>query len=217
MDTAVLSQQISAEHFDLDQFVQMAIDEPDTRDEIVQQMVSNPNIMVYYHCYYVISKASQVRPELFYSYWHQIAPLLNHPNSYHRNFALTILANLTRVDHENLFSRIFTDYFEHLHDDRLTTAICCVQNSKKIYKQKLEFQDQIMALLLDIDHQCSYPEKQKELLKSHILEIIDEIYSDVINKRGIDEFIMICTTSISPKTRSKAKGLVQKFRLLANG
>jgi hypothetical protein len=49
--------------------------------------------MVYYHCYYVVEKASQKRPELFYPYWDDIAALLVHKNSYHRDFALDILGN----------------------------------------------------------------------------------------------------------------------------
>jgi hypothetical protein len=106
MNADELIAQISDKNLDIDRFVQQAIEDRNARDEIVRQMVANPNIMVYYHCYYVVDKASQERPDLFYPYWSEIAPLLKHKNSYHRDFAMTILANLTRVDDENLFSRV---------------------------------------------------------------------------------------------------------------
>ena len=213
MNTTELIQEVSVKDVDIDKFVRLAISEDHIRGEIIKQMVTHPHIMVYYHCYYVASRASQERPELFYQYWPEIASLLKHKNSYHRDFALTILANLTQADQGNLFSKIFYDYFEHINDEKFMTGQCCVQNSIKILRNKPELQEQIIALLLDIDNQCAYPEKQKELLKSDILEILDEVYEKVGDKKEVDEFIKEGISSISPKTRRKAKELVGKYGL----
>lgn len=213
MNTTELIQEISVKDVDVDKFVQLAISEDHTRDEIIKQLVTNPNIMVYYHCYYVVSKASQERPELFYQYWPQIASLLTHKNSYHRDIALTIIANLTQVDQENLFSKIYDDYFEHINDNKFMTGQCCVQNSIKILRHKPELRNQITALLLTVDNQCTYTEKQKALLKSDVLEVLNEVYQEVSDKKGIDEFIKASVCSISPKTRRKAKELVEKYGL----
>lgn len=213
MNTTQLIQEISVKDFDIDKFVQLAISDKHIRDEIIRQLMTHPDIMVYYHCYNVISKASQKKPELFYDYWHAIASLLKHQNSYHRDIALTIVANLTRVDRKNLFSKIYHDYFEHIHDIKFMTGQCCVKNSIKILNNKHELKDRIIALLLDIDNQCTYPEKQKELLKSDVLEILDQIYEEVGNKKGVNEFIKACAISISPKTKCKARKLVKKYGL----
>jgi hypothetical protein len=213
MNTAELTQEISAKDVDVDKFVQLAIDDDHIKDEIIRQMVTHPHIIVYYHCYYVASKASQERPELFYQYWRDVASLLNHRNSYHRDFGLTIIANLTKVDQENLFSKIFHDYFEHINDEKFMTGQCCVQNSIKILRHKPELKDQIIALLLDVDNQCTYTEKQKGVLKCDVLEIFAEIYEEVQQKDDIDEFIRTEVSSISPKTRKKAKELVRKYGL----
>ena len=94
---------ISRPDFAIEPFILLAMNDELSRDEIIKQMITNPDIMVYYHCYYVVVKASGERPELFYKYWDEIAALLQHENSYHRNFALEILANLTKVDRENRF------------------------------------------------------------------------------------------------------------------
>ena len=213
MDPEALIEEISEKDFDKDKYAQLTISNEVVRDEVVLQMRTNPNIMVYYHCYYVAKKASHKRPELFYQYWHEIAPLLKHKNSYHRDFALTILANLTQVDQENLFSEIFDDYFEHINDEKFMTGQCCVQNSKTILRNKPELQDQIVALLLDVDNQCAYTEKQKELLKCDVLEVLDEVYEEVRDKKGANEFIKAGLSSISPKMRRKAKELVGKYGL----
>jgi len=213
MNTTELIQEISVKDVDVDKFVQLAISEDPTRDEIIKQLLTNPSIMVYYHCYYVISKASQARPDLFYQYWPETALLLKHKNSYHRDIALTIIANLTQVDQEDLFSKIYHDYFEHINDTKFMTGQCCVKNSIKIFKHKPELRNQIIALLLDVDNECAYSEKQRALLKSDILDILDEVYEEVSDKKGVDEFIKAGISSISPKTRRKAKELVGKYGL----
>ncbi len=213
MNTDELLKKISGPDVNIDEFVQMTTDDARVRDEIVHQMLTNTDIMVYYHCYYVVSKASQERPELYYPYWVMMVPLLKHANSYHRDFGLTILANLTSVDSEDRFTRIFDDYFEHINDKKFMTAQCCVRNSQKIIHHKPPLRDQIIGLLLELDNRCAYPDKQKALLKCDVLEIIDNIYQETQDKMGIETFIMAQVNSLSPKTKKKAKELVAKYGL----
>jgi hypothetical protein len=213
MDTDELIQAISKKDVEVDKFVQLAISDVHARDEIINQMLTNPDIMVYYHCYYVVSKASEDKPELFLQYWNEMVSLLDHKNSYHRDIAMTIIANLTRVDHDNLFAMIFESYLAHINDIKFMTGKCCIQNSLKILKNKPEFKDQIITRLLDVDNQCTYPDKQRELLKFDILEILDEVYAEDNLISGMDEFIRACANSISPKTRDKARVLESKYGL----
>jgi hypothetical protein len=213
MNTADLIQEISVKDVDVDRFVQLAIDNDRIRDEIVHQMVSHPHIMVYYHCYYVVDKASREKPELFYPYWDSVASLLDHENSYHRDFALTIIANLTQVDQEDLFSEVFDDYFGHIDDDKFMTGQCCVQNSVKILVNRPGLRDRIVALLLGVDNLCAHTEKQKALLRCDVLEVLDSVYEEVGDRNGVDEFIRSNVSSISPKARRKAKELVRKYGL----
>ncbi len=208
-----LIQAISVKDVDVGRFVQMAIHEENTRSAIVHLLTTHPHILVYYHCYYVVSQASQERPELFYPYWDGIAPLLQHKNSYHRDIALTLLANLTHVDREDRFAAIYHDYFEHLHDERFMTAQCCIQNSRKIVRHKPGLRERIIALLLDIDRQCAYPPRQKALLKADILDILDEFYAETANRQALAEFIQEAAHSISPKTKRKARALAGKYGL----
>lgn len=213
MNIGDLSQLISNPDFDLEEFVRLAIDDGQLRDEIVHQMLTHRHIMVYYHCGEVVAKASQDRPDLFDPYWDAIVPLLKHKNSYHRDFALTILANLTAVDSQDRFLGIFDDYFEHLNDKKFMTAIICVQSSQKIIQHKPALRDRIIALLLDIDQRCAYPEKQKALMKSDVLEILDAVYQEANQKTEIDGFIKAQLNSLSPKTKKNAKELIRKYGL----
>ncbi len=199
----------------IDDFVTQVIQDKGLRDEVVCQLVTNSYIMVYYHCYYIVDKASQQRPDLFYPYWNLIAALLGHSNSYHRDIALTIVANLIPVDTQNLFSGIFEDYIRHINDEKFMTGHCCLRNLIKITRFKPEIRDHVLDILLSIDQRCDYPEKQKELLKYDVLEMVDGLYAGMAEKERekIARFIRTAAGSISPKTRKKAKELVAKFNI----
>ena len=210
---AEMLERIAEKDFDVDEFVQLAIRDENARDEIVHQMLTNSAIMVYYHCFYVVEKASQKRPEMFYPYWDEIAALLHHENSYHRDFAVEIIGNLTRVDQENRFAQVEADYYNIINDEKFMTGNCCVKNLLKIYQHKPEQRRRIVETLLDIDSRCDYTEKQKGVLRADILEIFDKVYEEVSEQDKINAFIKTQVNSISPKTRKKAKELIKKYHL----
>jgi hypothetical protein len=213
MNTTEMIEKIAEKDFDVDKFAQLAINDEDARDEIVQQMIINPAIMVYYHCYYVLDNASHKRPELFYPYWGEIAELLHHENSYHRDFALEIIGNLSKVDHENRFAEIEDDYFGMFHDEKFMTGNCCVKNMLKIFRNKADQRERIIDTLLDIDNHCEYTEKQKGVLKADVLEIFEEVYEEVPERDAINQFIKAEVNCISPKTKKKAIKLIKKYSL----
>ncbi len=204
---------IAVKDFNKDAFVRLALEDEQIRNEIIRQMISNPDIMVYYHCYEVVSRASQLRPELFYKYWSDIAPLLDHQNSYHRDFALTILANLCIVDEQDLFNSISEKYLEHINDEKFCTGQYCVRNCGKIIKHKPELMNIVLDRLLDLDARCDYPVKQTDLLKFNVLEILDQVYAQSTRTDRIHTFIRGASTAVSPKTRKKAKQLIEKYKL----
>lgn len=65
MNTTEMIEKIAEKDFDLNEFVRIAITDENARNEIVHQMLTNSAIMVYYHCYYVVDKASQTYPKCF--------------------------------------------------------------------------------------------------------------------------------------------------------
>ncbi|MBN1316636.1 MAG: hypothetical protein JXA42_14255 [Anaerolineales bacterium] len=214
MDTVELITNISVKDTDLNEFARMAINDNRIRELIIKHMMSNPDMMVYYNCYQAVSKASKERPDLFFPYWNDMVLLLRHENSYRRKFALTILANLVQVDKDDLFSDIFYDYICHINDAKFMTGDCCVRNCKKIIKYKKKHAGKIINILLNIDSYCDYTSKQKALLKSSVLTVLDECIDISRADDEIKTFIKNSVNSSSPKTRRKAKEMVRKHNLL---
>ncbi len=213
MDVEDLAKKISVKDFDLDVFVQLALNDQPIRDEIVRLLTSTPDIMVYFHCGEVASKASQLNPQLFYPYWSDIAALLDHPNSYHRDFALTILANLTKVDEKDHFTTLKGKYLEHINDEKFCTGQYCVRCCGKIIIHKPELMETILDRLLGLEALCDYPVKQLDLLKFDVLEILDQVYTLSSQTDRINAFICKTENAVSPKTRKKAKQLIKKYHL----
>ena len=203
--------EISDKNFNQEKFVERIIDDSKIRDKIVQLMLNHRKIMVYHHSYSVISQASQMRPELFYQYWEDFAALLDHPNSYHRDFALILLANLTPADKENKFLNLFNDYFSHINDEKFMTARKCVESTGKIMESKVELTGDITDILLDVDKRCDFPLKQKALLKSDIIQLFYKFYGQINDKKRVNEFVKDELNSISPKTRKVAKKYMETY------
>jgi len=213
MNTLNIARNISAKDFDLTGSVQAVILTERIRDEIVRLMICHGDIMVYYHCFKVVSQASQEHPELFYKYWHDITPLLGHKNSYHRDFALTILANLTAADNDHLFAELCRDYFVHIHDEKFMTARCCVQNAARVIKNTPALREEITTLLIGLGSRSGYSAKQQALLKYDVLVVLEGLFGHASPHEHIIGFVTAEVDSISPKTRNKAREIVRKYHL----
>ena len=124
-----------------------------------------------------------------------------------------MIANLTEVDDQDLFNDIFDDYFRHIDDKKFMTAQCCVKNTVKIINFKPNLTEQIVELLLEIDHQTNYPERQLELLKYDVLDVFERVYPKTQSQKKIDSFIQAPVNSISPKTKKKARQIKKNLDL----
>jgi len=208
-----LISEICDKNVDVDKFAEIIINEEPIRQEIINQMLNNEHIMVYYHSYNILAKSSELKPELFYRYWDDFASLLNHENSYHRDFGLTLIANLTKVDYENKFSSVFDDYFKRINDTKFMTARHCIQNTAKILANKHELKEDILNILLNINELCNFSEKQKALIKSDVIEVFDEFYREINNKEMINKFVKVELNSVSPKTKKRAREFILKYEI----
>lgn len=156
-------QDIAKKDFDCNLYAQRAINDEEFRSEIID-LLDHPKIMVYYNSFYILEKATAMKPELFYEYYHTFTSYLTHSNSYHRDFGLTLLANLVVVDTQKYFKDILIDYMALLRDPKFMTAECCARQLTKIMEVTKEYHALIIKLLFDDFLELPYTEKQRALL-----------------------------------------------------
>jgi hypothetical protein len=155
-----------------------------------------------YNCYKVLYSVSQTHPEALYPHWDSLEEHLKSPNSYHKMAATHLLANLTTVDAENRFERIFDTFYNLLDDRSMVVAYYIAEVSGRIMKNKPELEKAIIERLLDIDATHHQPGR-KELIKAGIIQTLDEY----LENTGYDpEIIRFVEQQINSESRKTAKG-----------
>lgn len=216
MDIENLIREISDTNVNIEKYTDIVLKDEKIRREIVNQMLTHKHIMVYYHCYYILDRATSRNPELFYDNWKNFEKLLDHDNSYHRTIGLVMISNLIKVDKEKYFDSISDKYFMFINDEKITTARDCVVCTGKILEQRSDYIDKVIKLYLDMEKICKFKENQKALLLYDIFVIFDEFYEKTSFKKEIDKKILDNLKNSSPKTRKKANELKKKYSILEN-
>lgn len=210
MDNETILNKVSSKDFNIDEHVNRVLIDSDYRNVITENMLTHKNIMVYYHCYCIVSKACSFQPDLFYRHWNDFDLLLDHKNSYHRDFGLDLLSKLVEVDHNNLFRETKTRFFRHFTDKKFMTGQHFVKCLENILVNMNDLEDEILDLILNIDTLSQYTVKQNELLKADIINLLDKIYTYSSNKVRIKAFVISQANSLSPKTRKAVKIFLSK-------
>ncbi len=193
-----------------DEKAQKAINDPKILSELLVGILSKDDD-IRYPSFKALFKISKDHPEVLYPKWDYFVKLISSYNSYKKLIGLRLIANLTLVDTENKFEKIFDKYYKILNEKRTMTAGHIASNSGKIAKAKPKLQLKITDKLLNIDN--IHTGKQKELIKAYVIEALDEYYGEVKDKKKINDFIKKQLESESPKTRKKAKEFIEKWEV----
>ena len=184
------------------------IENPDKINQYLDGLLSK-NETYRYNCFKVLNIVSEKNPIILYPHWDFFREHLKSENNYHKMSAVTIIANLTAVDKDNKFKKIFYEYFENLKSEKTIVPIYVVKSSGKIAVFKPELEEKITNLLLDIEN--IYPGKQIELLKSAVIESFSEFFEKTQKRNKIVSFVKKQLKSDSPKTRKIARDFINKW------
>ena len=158
----------------------------------------------------VLDLLSGNNPEVLYPrWWDFFVKLLSSYNTYHKLSAVRIIANLTKVDAENKFEKIFEKYYGLLDDKSMIPAAWAAGNSGKIARAKPELQTRITNRLLGIDRAHHNPER-RDLIKGYAIEAFSEYFEEAKDKKKIMEFVRKQLNARSPKTKKLAKEFLEK-------
>jgi hypothetical protein len=120
------------------------------------------------------------------------------------------LANLTKVDKDNKFEKIFNKFYGLLDDKSFITAAYVSGVSGKIALSKPQLQTKITNRLLSID-KTHHHQERKDLAKASIIEAFEEYYEQARYKNKMLEFAEKQLDCASPKTRNKAKEFLERM------
>ena len=115
----------------------------------------------------IISESQET--DVWYEYFDDIAPLLNHPKSLVRNRAIYILAANAQWDEENRFDLILSDFLAHVTDEKPVTARQCVKALARIGLAKPRYIPVILSRLRNADL-SKYKDSMRPLIEKDISE-----------------------------------------------
>lgn len=193
---------------DPETFAEKIIENTDLIHQYLDGLISK-NETYRYNCFKVLNIVSEKKPDVLYPYWDFFINHLRSENDYHKMSAVLIIANLTSVDTENRFEKVFNEFYKNLKSKKTIVPIYIVKSSGKIANFKPHLEEKITDLLLDIEN--IHPGKQIELVKSSVIESFSEFYENSQKKDKILCFVKNQLDSDSPKTRKTAKEFLNKW------
>lgn len=168
------------------------------------------NETIRYNSFKALLFISEQHPRVLYPKWDSFAELINSDNTNFKYIAIYIIANLTKVDTDYKFEKIFEKYYSLLDDKSVIPASHLAGNSGKIVKAKPKLQTKITDNLLSLD-KTHHDAERKDLVKGYAIESFSEYFKEAENKQRIIEFIKEQLKSKSPTTRKTAKRFLNKW------
>jgi len=154
---------------------------------------------------------SKENPEILYSHWDFFFSLLDGDNTYWKCSGILLIANLTRVDSENKFEKMFEKFYSLLNDKKsFIPAAYLARSSGTIARAKPNLRAKITKKLLSIDETHHHPQR-RDLVKSDVIQAFDEYFEEAEDKRKIVEFVKGQLKCDSPKTRKTAAKFLQRW------
>ena len=160
----------------------------------------------------IIYPLSYSNPELLYPYWDLFIEMLYKPEVSNKYYAIHLIANLIKIDFENRFNEVFNFWFNDLLNfESPVVSPHIAEKSGMIAKEKPDLEKEITQLLLNIGETSKC--RHIDLQKAYVLSAFDMYFETISNKEMVIEFIKVQQDNPSPKTRKKAKELMEKYNI----
>jgi len=185
-------------------------------EDIAEKVVNNPDLLpelfagisstnpkVKFGSAKTLRVVSEKDPKTIYSQMGFFENLLDSENTILKWIAIDIIANLTSVDTQDRFSRMFKKFYSLLDEGNLITAAHVVDGSGKIALAKPELQDRITKELLRVKEIPLPTEECRNILIGKVIKAF-EAYCDKAKDRN--QMVSFAEQQLNnPRNATKAK------------
>ena len=198
-----------------------------TKEELLRKVEQNPKLLpevlrgtsspkaaIRYGCAKVLMDLSEKHPEKLYPHMDTFIRLLSSKYRILTWNALTIIANLCRVDEEQKFDVIFDKYYGFLNNEYMVTVANVVGNSAKIALAKPYLVQKITTKLLKVDGISVTPhltEECKRVITEHAIKTLDVFFEKVEAKAKVISFVKRQLDSSRTSLRKEAQRFLKKW------
>jgi len=181
---------------------------------IVVEGVSSSKAAVRYGCAKVLMDLSEEHPERLYPYMDYFLNLLDSRYRILIWNAMTIIANLTKVDTDKKFDAIFDRYFSFLNDEYMVTVANIVGHSGKIALVKPHLVQRITDELLKVENISITPhltEECKRVIAEKAIKSFDLFFDKIEQKEKVISFVSKHLNSTRRTLRIEADNFLAKW------
>ncbi len=216
-----------SEKNDSSQLTQALIDKSLTKEELLNKVRKDFNLLpfllngvhsskaaVRYGCSKVLMDLSEENPEKLYPYVDSFIDLLDSKYRILTWNALTIIANLTKVDADNKFDAIFEKYYGFLNNDYMVTVANVVGNSSRIAQAKPYLIPKITDELLKVEDISTTPhltEECKRVIVQATIKSLDLFFDRIDQKERVISFVKSHLDSSRKSLRTAAENFLEKW------
>lgn len=173
--------------------------------------ISSPNSRVRFKCAKALRIISEENPEMLYPHFGFFRKLLDSENNILRWNAIDIIANLATVDSNNMFGRLFGEFYGLLNEGSLITAAHVVDNSAKIIRAKPHLERRITNELLRIEKISLPTEECRHIITGKVITAFGQYFDQSKNKDIMLSFARNQLNSTRPSTKRRAEQFLRRF------
>lgn len=162
----------------------------------------------------VLRIVSEKHPELLYPNWMFFRKLLDSENSILKWNALDIIANLTAVDSDDNFERLFTKFYGYMDEGSLITAGHVIDSSGKIARVKPKLQGAITKKLLLVEKLSVPTAECRNILIGKAIGALGSYQDKMKDRREVVSFVKRQLSNPRRSTQIKAQKLLEKMKEL---
>ncbi|NOG45774.1 MAG: hypothetical protein HND50_11095 [Calditrichaeota bacterium] len=192
--------------------------EADKNPELVSYLlegVQNKNVRIKYGCFNTLVLISEKKPELLYPHFDLFVEYLNSDNNIFKLGSIKMISNLSKVDSQKKFDKIFDKFYSFIRDPEMTPAANVSKGSIIIAKAKPHLTENITNQLLTVS-QTKYKTKEcKNILIGHVISSFDKMFNKLEYKDMVMQFVEKNLNNPWKGTKSKAEKFLKKRKSTA--
>jgi len=191
-------------------------------NEVVAEVIQNPKLLaevmegvvseevpLKFQCQKVLQVLSAQNPQLLYPYWDFFVDLLKNPNTFIKANTVNILGQLTSVDTEDKFAKIFPTFYGLMQKGSMITAGNIAKISEVIAKNKPQLREDIISYLVNID-KTHHSAECKNVIKGHAILTLQALYPAIEDKPTVISFVKKELKNSRSGTRRKAEAFLKR-------
>lgn len=196
-----------------------------TADKLAEEVIKNTKLIpeiieglssakpqVKYGCAKILREVSRAKPESLYPRMDFFVELLDSDATIIKWNAIDIVANLTNVDKDNEFDRLFKKFYSFLHEGNLIAASHVVSNSGTIAQAKPELEDKITQELLKVEKVPLPTTECTSILVGHTIVAFQDYLDSIKDKEAVVAFVERQLNNSRNATKKKAEKFLAKLK-----